>query len=130
MNATKDFTFVSTAASTQLAPTPVLAILAIPLLSMDSVAQVSLCTSCSYAAEQVFFRQFLLFLPLDIDECASGTDACAHSCQDTQGSYTCSCRSGYALNADGRTCASMKKREIREKERENRGSGWVTEMGR
>ena len=51
---------------------------------------------------------------------------CAHNCQDTLGSYTCSCRSGYALNVDGRTCAGMnclqkrlKKREIGEKEREN-----------
>ena len=52
----KDFIFVSTAASTQLAPTPVLAILAIPLPAMDSVAQVSLCTSHSYAIEQVFYQ--------------------------------------------------------------------------
>ena len=38
----KDLAFVSTAASTQLAPTPVLAMLATPLLAMDSVAQVGL----------------------------------------------------------------------------------------
>ena len=51
--------------------------------------------------------QITILLPLDIDECASGTAMCAHNCQDTPGSYTCSCRTGYALNADGRTCASM-----------------------
>ena len=56
MSATKDFTFVSTAASTQLVPIPVLAMLAIPLLAIDSVAQVSLCTSCSYADELVFYQ--------------------------------------------------------------------------
>ena len=56
---------------------------------------------------------------------------CAHNCQDTPGSYTCSCRSGYALNVDGHTCSSMNnnyycllKREIREKERRI-GGKWV-----
>ena len=44
MNVMKDLIFVSTAVSTQLAPTPVLAMLATPLPAMDSVAQVSLCT--------------------------------------------------------------------------------------
>ena len=45
MNVMKDLIFVSTAASTQLAPTPVLAMLATPLPAMDSVAQVSLRTT-------------------------------------------------------------------------------------
>ena len=40
----------------------------------------------------------------DDDECTLGTDTCTHSCRDTPGSYVCSCRSGYILNADGRTC--------------------------
>ena len=66
----------------------------------------------------------------DVNECARGTAMCAHNCQDTPGSYTCSCRSGYALDVDGRTCSSMnnyyycllkelkKKRDEREKEGE------------
>ena len=135
----KDFIFVSTAALTQLAPTPVLAILATPLPAMDSVAQVRLCTSYYYghSVEQVFINQFDSdnnhfheLLLLDVDECARGTAMCSHNCQDTPGSYTCSCRSGYALNVDGRTCESMNsyycllkesKRKIREIERENGG---------
>ena len=36
-----------------------------------------------------------------------GTDMCAQDCTDTVGSYTCSCRSGYMLNSDRRTCMSM-----------------------
>ena len=43
----------------------------------------------------------------DDDECALGTDTCAHTCQDTPGSYTCGCRPGYAINADGRACDGM-----------------------
>ena len=40
----------------------------------------------------------------DIDECAVGIDSCAHTCTNTVGSYTCSCRSGYRLASDGWTC--------------------------
>lgn len=40
----------------------------------------------------------------DINECAEGTHQCAHACHNTNGSYTCSCRAGYALNSDGRDC--------------------------
>ena len=43
----------------------------------------------------------------DIDECAEGMDQCVHNCQNTNGSYTCSCRAGYSLNADGRGCEGM-----------------------
>ena len=39
-----------------------------------------------------------------VDECAVGTDQCAQLCQNVIGSYTCSCRTGYRLNADGRRC--------------------------
>jgi len=39
----------------------------------------------------------------DIDECATpGT--CVQNCEDTIGSYTCSCDAGYFLNTDKRTC--------------------------
>lgn len=40
----------------------------------------------------------------DDDECSQGTDLCAQNCQDTQGSYTCSCWLGYALAADRHSC--------------------------
>ncbi|XP_067672504.1 uncharacterized protein [Haliotis asinina] len=37
----------------------------------------------------------------DIDECPT---PCAHTCMNTDGSFKCSCRAGYTLNADERTC--------------------------
>ena len=45
----------------------------------------------------------------DINECGLNTDRCAHFCSNTVGSYTCSCRSGYRLTANGRTCTGMNK---------------------
>ncbi len=40
----------------------------------------------------------------DIDECAEGTDQCDQNCHNNIGSYTCSCNTGYRLNADGFRC--------------------------
>ena len=49
-----------------------------------------------------------LFIPCvlhtDIDECSEGTHQCDHNCHNNVGSYTCSCRTGYRLAADGRSC--------------------------
>ena len=44
------------------------------------------------------------FFSTDIDECLSDHD-CNHTCSNVDGSYTCSCREGYVLQADGRNCA-------------------------
>lgn len=42
---------------------------------------------------------------LDFDECQSTeTHLCDHVCNNNVGSYTCSCREGYELGADGTTC--------------------------
>ena len=40
----------------------------------------------------------------DIDECAEGSHSCEQNCHNNVGSYTCSCRAGYRLAADGRSC--------------------------
>ena len=40
----------------------------------------------------------------DINECAEGIDDCAQLCEDTNGSYTCSCSSGYSLTDDSHGC--------------------------
>ena len=40
----------------------------------------------------------------DINECAEETDRCSQNCQNTVGSYTCSCNAGYRLDGDGFTC--------------------------
>ena len=41
----------------------------------------------------------------DIDECAERTHGCAHNCHNSIGNYSCSCNTGFQLNADGRGCS-------------------------
>ncbi|CAB3374556.1 Hypothetical predicted protein [Cloeon dipterum] len=45
----------------------------------------------------------------DVDECALLPDdmKCSHSCINTFGSFRCSCRSGFVLAADGKSCDPM-----------------------
>ena len=40
----------------------------------------------------------------DINECELHIDKCQHICNNTWGSYRCSCREGYVLLLDGYTC--------------------------
>ena len=43
---------------------------------------------------------------LDINEC-NGVNDCQQMCQNTDGSYVCSCTDGFTLEADGRSCAGI-----------------------
>ena len=45
-----------------------------------------------------------LYFCLDINECAAGTHDCGQVCTNTDGSFTCSCNSGYTLDSNGKTC--------------------------
>ena len=45
-----------------------------------------------------------IFPVLDIDECKVGSSTCTQNCENTEGSYTCSCDVGYTLADDGTTC--------------------------
>ena len=89
--------FVSIPAQTHVVLLSVPATLATLFQRMALAVSVSNCND-------ILGVQFYCHIFTDIDECAAGTHMCAQNCQDTQGSYTCSCRSGFALNADGRTC--------------------------
>ena len=40
----------------------------------------------------------------DINECDSENGDCEHICHNTEGSFYCTCHSGYQLNSDERTC--------------------------
>ena len=40
----------------------------------------------------------------DIDECVGPGHGCQKICNNTVGSYYCSCGTGYVLNTDGLTC--------------------------
>ncbi len=44
-----------------------------------------------------------LCLPADIDECRSSNGGCSQTCTNTEGSFDCSCDSGFMLQ-DGITC--------------------------
>ena len=48
-----------------------------------------------------------LIVLLEINECEENTDQCSQNCENTAGSYTCSCRQGYTLSSNGRTCDGM-----------------------
>ena len=40
----------------------------------------------------------------DADECYERTDECQQECINTNGSYSCACRTGYRLTSDGYNC--------------------------
>ena len=40
----------------------------------------------------------------DINECATSNGGCETTCTNTDGSFTCSCDSGFQLNGDGLSC--------------------------
>ena len=48
----------------------------------------------------------LLFL-LDFDECVISNGGCDHNCTNLIGSHECSCREGYELGNDTRSCEGM-----------------------
>lgn len=41
---------------------------------------------------------------IGINECSEGTSGCSQICSDTDGSYLCSCQSGYQLDTNNHTC--------------------------
>ena len=43
----------------------------------------------------------------DINECSTDTHLCTQNCTNTNGSYTCDCKSGYQLHEDGFQCDGM-----------------------
>ena len=49
-------------------------------------------------------RGFRAHFFTDRDECASNNGGCQHICQDTVGSYQCSCQSGFTLHENGYDC--------------------------
>ena len=68
--------------------------------AIHGITTIDLCTYvCTY----------LLVIPIispniDTDECTHDTDGCEHNCNNTVGSFFCSCNTGYALTLDGKNC--------------------------
>ena len=46
----------------------------------------------------------VLVLTLDIDECLEDSDMCSHFCNNTLGSYQCSCPKDLSLAVDLHNC--------------------------
>ena len=44
---------------------------------------------------------------LDIDECIEGISGCGQICKNSNGSYECSCWSGYNLDPDNHNCSGQ-----------------------
>ena len=51
-------------------------------------------------------------LILDANECASNNGGCNHTCNNTDGSFVCSCDSGYTLDSDKLGCLGISKTNI------------------
>ena len=43
----------------------------------------------------------------DINECASQNGGCEQNCQNTIGSYSCSCLTGYLIDSNGYNCTGL-----------------------
>ena len=70
----------------------------------NDVTLVSVC-DCNYDKLQRFQRQTLEHVcVIDIDECADVTHGCQQICKNSIGNFSCNCRRGFELNADGKTC--------------------------
>lgn len=60
-----------------------------------------------------FIHILFLTLSSDIDECRDGTHQCRYNqiCENTRGSYHCTCPRGYRSQGVGRPCVGMCRRE-------------------
>ena len=50
----------------------------------------------------------MLLFTSDINECETGGNNCTHFCNNTEGSYTCSCREGYDVAEYGTCVGKMR----------------------
>ena len=55
----------------------------------------------------VLYEVLILCVNAEVDECSEDLDNCEHECTNTDGSFTCSCHTGYQLNSDGHSCSGL-----------------------
>ena len=52
----------------------------------------------------IFRNRTLYCYTIDVDECSERRHNCGQVCENTQGSFTCSCNDGFSLDTNRRTC--------------------------
>ena len=73
------------------------------LMVKDALVRVFVsCCTCTFCCIYYVYQAYNYNL-VDMNECTSG-HGCSHICENTDGSYFCSCPEGYSLNNDDRTC--------------------------
>ena len=50
------------------------------------------------------FNDCLLLILVDVNECDINNGGCVYNCENTEGSYKCSCPANFFLNSDGHSC--------------------------
>ena len=53
---------------------------------------------------ELLFVVITTFIVIDVNECLTDNGGCTHQCNNTVGSYYCSCWNGYELSSDNHTC--------------------------
>ena len=71
-------------------------------LSAAYINTVALCMRLSACMYPSYSTAIHSCSATDVDECERGD--CSHNCSNLPGSFVCSCREGFYLSADGRTC--------------------------
>ena len=82
------------------------------MLVIDQLPMVSRVMVCISVAFMSMDRSEILSFNVDINECMEESDRCDHNCQNTEGSYTCTCSEGFLLDNDGYSCIGMLQYDI------------------
>ena len=68
---------------------------------------------CACICQHISLIVYILYIfPKDINECATNNGGCSQVCTDNEGSFVCSCNTGYELDADGTTCNGKPKKQF------------------
>jgi len=60
-----------------------------------------------YAVPRIHYLNIVCNI-VDVNECNEALDTCEQLCQNTPGSYICSCRQGYTFNSTTNHCDAGK----------------------
>ena len=75
------------------------------LVLMEQIAlQVKL---CNVQPRYIAIINDLFIMDIDVDECQTSNGGCDHFCNNTDGSYICSCQQQFILSHDQLSCIGM-----------------------